>query len=596
MNIKTKKIINSFNLWRLKNISDKNFIYILSILTGIIGGIVVAIIKDSVHIVRNLLTGHFSIEYGNYMFIIYPAIGITLTVLFIRYVLRNWLGHGIPKVLYAISRKGGIMDTYNLYAYIIASALTVGFGGSVGLEGPTIATGASYGSNLARLFRLKYKDTVLLIGAASTAALAAIFKAPITGIIFVLEIMMIDLNFTSLLALLLASSTAVLTSYLIFGRDVIYPITVSYTMDYSNIPYYILLALISGIVSLYYFKVYVKINDFFKKFRTWYFRLPVGTILLGIIIFLFPALYGEGYESINSALNGDYIHLFEKSFYYGYHTNFDVVLLVLLAIVLLKVVAMTITFTAGGVGGDFAPTLFIGAHLGLLFALASNHFLGTNLNPTIFALLGMTGMISGVLHGPLTSMFLIAEVTSSYKMFLPLMIVSALTFLFVRIFNKYSIYTYQLAKRGELITHNKDKSALQLLEIEKLLETNFRAVKRNFTLGQLVKEFEKSTRNLFPVLDDEGKLEGIVVLEDIRKIMCKPEYYDKVLAEDVMVKLNEKEIVDIDEDNMEDVVNKFNITGNYNLPVVKDDKYLGFLSRANVLTSYRKLINLFSEE
>ncbi len=590
-------LFEKFNVWRIKNISDKNFIYILSIIIGLLGGVIAALIKNLVHLIRTLLTSSFSIDYGNFWYIVLPAIGITLSVLFMRYILRKWVGDGIPSVLHAISRKNGIMDSHNMYSSIVTSSLTVGFGGSVGLEGPTVATGAGWGSNIAKLLRLSYKDTLIILGAASTAAMSAIFKAPITGIVYVLEIIMLDLNLTSLMALLLSSSTAVLTSFALLGKDVLYPVNINYHLDYNHVPYFILLAVFSGFFSLYYFKTYVGITKFFRTYLTkWYYRLPVGTILLGSVILIFPALYGEGYESINSALNGDYMHLFEKTFFYNLNSNFSVVLLIILGVVLFKVVAMTLTFSAGGIGGVFAPTLFVGSHLGLGFALASNHFLGTHFDPTIFALLGMTGMISGVLHGPLTGMFLIAEITSSYNMFLPLMIVSATSFFIVRIFNKYSIYTYQLAKRGELITHNKDKSALQMLEIEELLETNFRTIKSDYTLGQIVKEVEQSTRNLFPVLDDNGNLEGIVVLDDIRKIMFKPEYYDKVRAKDVMLKLKENEIVDIDKDNMEEVVNKFNTTGHYNLPVVKNGKYLGFLSRANVLTSYRKLINLFSGE
>ncbi len=594
--MKIKQAFIKFHLWRIRNISNKNFLFILSIVIGFAGGLVAAIIKNSVHFIRTLLTGGFSLEYGNYLYFIYPAIGITLSVLFMRYVLRKWVGHGIPGVLYAISRKSGKMEPHNIYSSIVTSAFTVGFGGSVGLEGPTVATGAGIGSNIAQWLRLNYKDTILIVGAASTAAMSAIFKAPITGIVYVLEIIMLDLNLTSLMALLLASTSAVLTSYAFLGKDVIYPVNLHFELDYSLLPYFVLLAIVTGLMSLYYYNTYVAIYNFFGKLKTWYYRLPVGTIILGGLILLFPSLYGEGYESINSALNGDYIHLFEKTFFFGYHTDFTALIIILLLVILVKVVAMTITFASGGVGGVFAPTLFIGSHLGLGFALFSNHFFGTHFDPVVFALLGMTGMISGVLHGPLTGIFLIAEITSSYDMFVPLMIVSSTSFFIVRVFHKYSIYTYQLAKRGELITHDKDKSALQMLEIENLLETNFRTVKKDYSLRQLIKEIEQSSRNLFPVLDDNGNLEGLVLLDDVRKIMFKPEYYDKVYVKDVMYKLKEQEIVDIDKDNMEEVVNKFNTTGHYNLPVVKNGKYLGFLSRANVFTSYRKLINLFSGE
>jgi len=596
MNISLHTTFNKFLLWRIKNISNKNFILILSIIIGILAGIATAILKNIVHFIRTTLTKGFSLEYGNYLYIIYPAIGITLTVIFLKFILRKRPAGGIPGVLYAISRKSGKLPFHHLYSSIVASSLTVGFGGSVGLEGPIVATGAGIGSSVARLFRLNYKQTIILIGAASTAAIAAIFKAPITGIVFALEIMMLDMNLTTLTALLLSSITAVLTSYLLLGKDVVYSIHVPFVFQYKMVPEYILLGIFAAIISLYYFNVYVTIHEFFDKIKKWYYKLPVGSIILGLLIMLFPALYGEGYESLNELLHNNYTYLFDQTFYYSLSNNFNVIIAIFFLIVLLKVIAMTVTLTAGGVGGDFAPTLFIGAHLGFGFAIAMNHFFGTTYNPVIFALLGMAAMIAGVLHGPLTSIFLIAEITNSYELFIPLMIVSTVSFFIVRIFYKYSIYTYKLAKRGDLITHDKDKSALQLLEIEKLLETNFRTVKKEYTLGQLVKEIEQSSRNLFPVLDDEGNLEGVVQITDIRNIMFKPEFYDKVTVKDVMLKLNDTEIVDIEKDSMEDVVNKFNKTGHYNLPVVKNGKYLGFLSRANVLTSYRKLINLFSGE
>ncbi len=592
-----KSELKKFHVWRIKHISNQHFLFLLSIVIGVAGGLVAATIKNTVHFIRHLFTSGFALDYGNYLYIIYPGIGIFLAIVFMKYILRkNVENDGIPMVLYAISKKAGFMKPHNMFSSIITSSFTVGFGGSVGLEGPTIATGASIGSNVARVLGLTYKDTVMLVGAASAASLAAIFKAPITGIIFVLEIMMLDMNLTFLMTLLLSSVTGVLTSYFFLGKDVLYPVTIHFQLQYKLLPYFFILSIITAIFSLYYYKVYVFINKVFGNINKWYWRYSIGAIGLGVLILLFPALYGEGYESMNAALNGDFMHVFEKTFYYSLHNDFRVIFLVFLFLVLLKVVAMTLTFAAGGVGGVFAPTLFIGSHIGLLFALLSNHYLGTHLSLTIFALAGMAGMISGVLHGPLTGMFLIAEITSSYSMFMPLMLVSVISFFIVRLFNKYSIYTYQLASRGGLITHDKDKSVLRMLEIDKLLETNFTTVKKEETLRDLIKKIEVSSRNLFPVVDDNGNLEGLVLLDDIRKLMFNPEYYDKIHVKDVMYLLKDHEIVDVTKDDMEEVLSKFTKTGHYNLPVVEKGKYLGFLSRANVLTSYQKLISLFSSE
>lgn len=593
---KKKNLFLQFLIWRVKHISNKNFILILSIVIGFLAGIGAVIIKDSVHYIRHALID-IAHNIGNFSYFIFPIIGIGLAVLFMKYILKQWVGDGIPNILHAISKKGGKLKPHNMYSSILTTTLTVGFGGSVGLEGPTVATGAGIGSNIAKIFHFDYKETVLLLGAAATAAMAAIFKAPITGIIYVLEILMLDLTLSSLIPLLLASITAVLTSFVFLGKDVLYAVNISYSLDFHQVPYFITLGILGGLLGLYYFKTYAGISAIFEKINSWGLRLIIGSTILGVLLYIFPALYGEGYTYINMALHGNFSYLFSKTIFdsIGNHSA-STVFLLFLVIILLKVVTLTLTFRAGGIGGVFAPTLFVGANLGLAFGLFINHYFDTDYNVTIFALLGMAATISSVLHGPLTAIFLIAEITSGYGLFIPLMIVAAFSYFTIQLFEKYSIYTYQLAKRGELTTHNKDEAVLKMLEIQKHIENNFITTTIDETLGDLIHKIEESKRNLFPVVDDENNFLGVVVLDDIRKIMFNPELYNKIKVKDIMIILQDNSIVEITRDTMEMVINKFIATKNYNLPVLKNGKYLGFVSRANILTSYRKLIRHLTKE
>ncbi len=592
-----KNIFLRFLTWRLKHISNQHFILILSLIIGFLAGIGAVVIKNSVHYIRTLLTQNIAHDLGHFVYFIFPVVGIGLAVLFMKFILKQWVGDGIPNVLYAISQKGGKMKAHNLYSSIITTTLTVGFGGSVGLEGPTVATGAGIGSNIAKVFRFDYKETVLLLGAAATAAMAAIFKAPITGVVYVLEILMLDLTLSSLIPLLLSSVTAVLTSFFFLGTDVLYSVNISYHLDFGQIPYFIILGILGGLLGLYYFKTYAGISYIFDKINSWIIRLIIGGSILGILLYLFPALYGEGYGPINMALHGNFSYLFSKTLFASIsnHGVFMVFILFII-IILLKVITMTLTFRAGGIGGVFAPTLFVGANLGLAFGLFLNHYIGTDYNVTIFALLGMAATISSVLHGPLTAIFLIAEITNGYGLFIPLMIVAAFSYFTIQLFEKYSIYTYQLAEKGELMTHNKDEAVLKMLEIQKHIEINFITTNTEETLGDLIPKIEESKRNLFPVLDSEGIFQGVVTLDDIRKIMFKPDLYSEIKVKDIMLTLQDDSIVEVTRDTMEDVVNKFVATKNYNLPVLKNGKYLGFVSRANILTSYRKLIRRLTKE
>jgi CIC family chloride channel protein len=580
-------------LWRRKHISDKQFILILSVVVGITSGFAAVIIKNAVHLIQSMLTSGFVSQYQNWLYIGLPAIGILASVLFMHFILKQTVGHGIPITLAAISKSQGKIKPHNMYSSVITSALTVGFGGSVGLEGPTVATGAAWGSNIGRFFRLNYRQVLLLLACASAGAMSAIFKAPIAGIVFVLEVIMIDLTMSSLIPLLLASLTGALTSYLFLGMDVLYPAAIQQDFDISQVPFYIVLGVFTGLVSVYFTRMYKGVEQFFDKFNNRYTKWFIGSVALGILVFLFPALYGEGYEAINSCLNGDFGYLFERGLFYGLRDNTIVVFLFFLIIIFLKVVATAITFGSGGIGGIFAPTLFMGVNSGLFFAKVFNFFDLGKLPENHFALAGMGGLIAGVLHAPLTGMFLIAEITGGYSLFFPLMIVATISYAIVRIFERYSVYTHLLGKRGELFTHDKDKVVLSLLNVRSLIETNFKTINEEATLGELVKVIAKSERNIVPVIDEENNLKGIVFINDIRHIMFNRDKYDNVYVKELMYMPSPQVHPD---ESMEDVAQKFQTTKHYNLPVIEDGKYIGFVSRANVFSSYRKLLSAFSED
>lgn len=586
-------LIKRLLIWRVKKIDDRKFMIFLSVLVGIVVGFAAVIIKNSVYFIQSLLVNDFALQYHNYMYFAYPAIGIFLVYIFTKHILKRPVGHGIPTTLYAISKNHGKIKQHNMFSSIITSALTVGFGGSVGLEGPTVATGAAWGSNIGRFFHLNYRQILLLLACAGAGAMSAIFKAPIAAIVFVLEVIMLDLTISSLLPLLFASVTAAITSYLFLGMDVLYPIEITEKFNISFIPYYIMLGIFAGLVSAYFTKTYKYLQDWFDKQKNSFYKWIIGVSSLGLLIFFFPSLYGEGYEAINGCLHGTSEHLFNNSIFYNLQNNMLWVFAIFILVIIFKAVATSVTFGAGGVGGIFAPTLFIGANTGLLFAQVFSYFGFKTLPFTNFALVGMVGLIAGVLHAPLTAIFLIAEITGGYSLIIPLMVGASVSFATARLFDKYSVYTYQLARRGELFTHDKDKVVLSILKVSKLIETDFLTICEEATLGDLVKVIAKSTRNIVPVVDNENTLLGIVFINDIREIMFNREMYDSVFVNELMYMPTP--LVSPDE-SMEDVAKKFKMSNNYNLPVVDNGKYLGFVSRANVFSAYRNLLKKFSED
>ncbi|MFA8449063.1 MAG: chloride channel protein [Bacteroidales bacterium] len=590
---KRQSLLGKFLIWRVKHLSDKQFLMILGIIIGFLGGVAAVIIKKSVHFIKELLTNDFAIDYHNYLYFALPMIGILIAVIYTKFIVRQHVGHGIPSVLYAIGKNNGIIKRHNIFSSIITSTFTVGFGGSVGLEGPTVATGAAIGSNIGQMLRFNYKQITLLLGLACAAAMAAIFKSPIAAVVFAIEVIMIDLTMASLVPLLFASATAVLTSYFFLGQTVIYPFHMQDGFHLYNIVYYILLGIFCGLVSVYFTRTYMYVERVFSRMKKWYTRLIIGGLMLGILTFLFPSLYGEGYEAVNTCLSGNTTALFNNSVFYLLKDNFWMTVVLFVMILFFKPIATATTFGAGGVGGIFAPTLFLGAFTGLLFSISVNHFEITSLNTSNFALVGMGGLIAGVLHAPLTAIFLIAELTGGYGLFVPLMITATISYATIRLFVNNSVYTHQLAKRGELITHHKDKAVLSLMKVESLIEKNFVSVDVDSQLRDLVSRIPKTTRNQFPVVDEENNFHGVIDLNDVRDIMFKPELYDSVNVRNLMTVPSS--LVDPGE-SMEEVAKKFQSSGRYNIPVVQEGKYIGFISRANVFLSYRKMLKHFSDE
>ncbi len=588
-----ERLLDKFFLWRLRHISNRQYLIILSIIIGIASGLAAVIIKQSVGLIHHLV--HNIITHSNFkwLYLITPGLGVLLAVLFIKYIVRRPVRHGIPNVLYAISKNQGHMNPHNMFSSVIASSFTVGFGGSVGLEGPTVSTGAAIGANLGKLLRLNYRQITLLLGCACAGAMSAIFKAPIAAIVFVLEVIMLDLTLSSLVPLLLSSASAVVVSYLFLGQKVLYPFKVEHTYTLNELILYVFLGFSCGLVATYFTRIYKLIEAFFEKIDNPWKKLAIGSSILGVLMLFFPHLFGEGYEVINGALNGDLFYLHDVGVFSHMNKTFFSFILIMFLTVGLKVVATSVTFGSGGVGGIFAPTLFMGANTGVLFAILINKTGWINVPVKNFALIGMAGLIAGVLHAPLTGLFLIADLSGGYSMFLPLMITATISFLTAKSFEKHSVYTHQLAKRKELLTHDKDQNIMTLMEVNKLIETDFAVISPDATLGELVKVISTAHRNLFPAVDEENNLKGMIKMDDIREIIFQPDKYDKIKVKDLMYM---PEYYISPDDSMEDLVEAFKKSGRFNIAVIDKGKYLGFISRANAFTAYRNHLKMFSSD
>lgn len=586
-------LINSLVRWRISRISERNFIYILSLVVGLVSGLAALTLKKLIHLVEVQLTGWFQSNTYSFLYLAYPLLGITLTWLFLKYVVKDDIGHGVSKILFAISRKSGRLKRHNTWTSMVASSMTIGLGGSVGAEAPIVLTGASIGSNLARVFRLNYKYVILMIGCGAAGAIAGIFKAPIAGIIFTLEVLMLDMTMAYLIPLLISSVTAASLSYIFMGSAMVMKFDLVNAFTVQNIGYYILLGIVSGMVSYYFIRSIMWQEARFRKIASPVTRLLVGGTILSILVFMLPPLWGEGYTSIVKIFSGHGADMLNNSVFYSWKDNNYMLLLFLGMILLLKVVATAATTGGGGIGGVFAPTLFMGAVTGFMLARLLNTLFALHLPEENFALAGMAGLMAGVMHAPLTAIFLTAEITGGYGLFIPLIITSTVAYLTIMRFEPYSIYTKRLALRGDLITHHKDKAVLKLMQTRNLIETDFEILSPEATLGDLAKAVSRSHRNLFPVVDDEGMLKGMVKLSETRTLIFETSLYDKVKIKDLMYM--PRHYVS-PRDSMEEVAEKFESSGRFNLAVIDNGKYVGFISRARVFSDYRENIRHFSSD
>ncbi len=580
--------------WREKHIKERQFILILSFLTGIFAALAAFVLKMAIHSVQSLVTESFNRESLNYLYLITPAVGIIITSLFVRHIVKDDISHGVTRILYAISQRKSILKLHNVWTSLVGSSLTIGFGGSVGAEAPIVLTGSAIGSNLGKFFKMNQKTMMLLIGCGAAGAIAGIFKAPIAGLVFTLEVLMLDMTMTSIVPLLISSVTATSVTYILTGDEFMFQFTNYEPFAVERIPYLLMLGVVCGLVSLYFTRGMNWLENFYKKFENPYIKWAIGGSILSVLIFLFPPLYGEGYDTIASLLNNDISSVLKQSFFLGSENKPLVLLTYLVLIIVFKIFATASTTSAGGVGGIFAPSLFVGCITGFVVAEILN-LIGLNMPIENFALAGMAGLMSGVMHAPLTGIFLIAELTGSYYLFMTLIIVSTISYLTIILFEPHSLYAMRLAQKGELITHNKDKAVLTLLKMENVIETNLNVLEPDMKLGEVIKIISHSKRNVFPVVNPKnGVLLGILTLDEIRNIMFRPELYQRFTVRQLMISPPTFLNVNMP---MEKVMQIFEDTGAWNLPVVDDEKhYIGFVSKSTIFNSYRHVLVHFSDE
>ena len=589
------RIVLSISVWTRKHLSAKQFLLILALLVGIGSALAAQVLKLLIHEIEHLLTSQFDVTRANWLFLVYPVVGIFLTALFIKYVVRDDIGHGVTKILYALSRKQGNIRSHNRWSSVIASALTIGFGGSVGAESPIVLTGSAIGSHLGQMFKLDHKTMILLIGCGASGAVAGIFKAPIAGLMFTLEVLMVDLTMASLLPLLVSCLTATCITYAWTGTQPMFNFVLNDPFTVERVPTAVLLGIFCGFISLYFTRVMNSFEQVFGKLGNMYAKLALGGAVLAVLIYCFPPLYGEGYNT-NSMLfsgGGGAEAVLNNSLFYG-HADWLIVYLCL--IILFKVFATTATNGGGGCGGTFAPSLFLGCIGGFVFSRLWNAYgvLDVDVPETNYALLGMAGVMSGVFHAPLTGVFLIAELTGGYDLFLPLMIVSVASYLTIHAFERHSIYAMRLARKGELLTHHKDQSVLTLMSLDAIIDKERPKLRPDMYLGQIVQAISTSKSLHFAVVGLEGSLLGVINVNSIRKIIFRSELYRMYRAEQLM---QQPQVTLRTDDSMQTIMEKFARCEAGTLPVLSpDDKYVGFVSRTRLLAAYRQVIKDFSEE
>lgn len=589
------RIVFSISVWTRKHLSAKQFLLILALLVGIGSALAAQVLKFLIHEIEHLLTSQFDVTRANWLFLVYPVVGIFLTALFIKYVVRDDIGHGVTKILYALSRKQGNIRSHNRWSSVIASAITIGFGGSVGAESPIVLTGSAIGSHLGQMFKLDHKTMILLIGCGASGAVAGIFKAPIAGLMFTLEVLMVDLTMGSLLPLLVSCLTATCITYAWTGTQPMFNFVLNDPFTVERVPTAVLLGIFCGFISLYFTRVMNSFEQVFGKLGNMYAKLALGGSVLAVLIYCFPSLYGEGYNTISMLLSGGggAEAVLNNSLFYG-HADWLIVYLCL--ILLFKVFATTATNGGGGCGGTFAPSLFLGCIGGFVFSRLWNTYgvFDVAVPETNYALLGMAGVMSGVFHAPLTGVFLIAELTGGYDLFLPLMIVSVASYLTIHAFERHSIYAMRLARKGELLTHHKDQSVLTLMSLDAIIDKERPKLRPDMYLGQIVQAISTSKSLHFAVVGLEGGLLGVINVNSIRKIIFRSELYRMYHAEQLM---QQPQVTLRTDDSMQTIMEKFARCDAGTLPVLSpDDKYVGFVSRTRLLAAYRQVIKDFSEE
>lgn len=575
----------------LRRMPEKRLIIILALVVGILCGLAAVLLKLMVeHVAR--FVSDISVGKFSFLYLILPGIGMLLTMLLVKYFIKRDVGHGVTKVLLAVSKNESKIEPRHTWASIVTSALTIGFGGSVGAEAPIVYTGAAIGSNVARIMKLSYKNMTILLGCGAAGAVAGIFKAPLAGILFTLEILLFNISMTSILPLLFSSVSATVVSYIFLGQE---PAFAANLIPFSmgNIPFYVILGFFCGAVSLYFTRTTLSMEDKIKSISKPYRRWAVSALGLGVLIFLFPPLYGEGYSSISMLLSGESLTLDRWSVLAPLLDGPWMLLLFFVCVLFFKVPAMSFTNAGGGVGGTFGPTLFVGGVAGFVMARFSN-LIGFAVPEPNFVLVGMAGLMAGVMQAPMTAIFLIAEISGGYALLIPLILTSAISFAFTRSIEPYSIYTKRIAKRGELLTHDSDQAVLTLLKVSDLIENDFLPVRVEDTLADLVSVVSKSSRNMFPILDSKGRFQGYVGLEDIRSTMFNRDLYDKLHVWNFLKQAPDYVYID---EHMESVMRKFEVTGAWNLPVVdRDRKYYGFVSKSKIFSSYREQLQQVSHD
>ena len=587
----TSKSLLFIGIYRLKN--PKTFILVESLLIGLVTGAIAVLLKNIVHIAGRELYKNSTPAHPQFLYFALPGIGIFLTVLYLKYFIRDSLSHGISKVIKAISKNYSRIKFHNTYSSVISSTLTVGFGGSVGLEAPIVYTGAAVGSNLAQVFRQDYKTTTLLLACGSAGAIAGIFKAPVAATIFALEVLMIDLNMWSIIPLLLSSVSGALVSYFLMGDNVMFNFTLHDSFEKKNIAYYLILGITCGLISVAFMRQLSFLEKKMAAIQRQWQKITLGAIVLGLLIFLMPPLFGEGYLTLQFLQGTNPEQITQLIQFDFLKSNYDTILIFLVAVIFFKGLAVAMTTGSGGIGGVFAPALFMGGVTGFVVGELLNRISFIHVSVRNFSLAGMAGVMAGIMHAPLTAIFLVAEITGGYTLFIPLIVTASSCYLTAKYFEKNSIYTKDLMEKGEALTHHKDQNILRLLKIEKVLETDCISLKTYDSLRTIVDLFRKYDRNLFPVLGANSELLGLVMLNEIRDKMFQEDLLDMSFAIDYSIQ--PPSVIDY-YDSFDRIMKVFDDTQAWNLPVVKDGQFIGIISKSKLYSEYRKLLVQLSDD